>query len=101
MALKIEKAESEAYEIERPVGCRSCHTRRDCESRIILLILERWKSIAAVTVVVVIVTYILTKIVMTRWYQATAIIEPFPKVRSKTEWKEAWEDSQAEECPRF
>ena len=45
----------------------------------ILLVLDNWKLIAAVTFLAVVATYILTKTVMTKWYQATAVIEPIPE----------------------
>ena len=49
------------------------------ENPYLVLILDHWKLIAAVTLVAIVVTYILTKFVMTPWYQATAIIEPIPQ----------------------
>ncbi len=49
------------------------------ENLYILLVLDNWKLIAAVTFLAVVATYILTKTVMTKWYQATAVIEPIPE----------------------
>jgi hypothetical protein len=78
VALKIEKAESEAYELKGRLAPVWPHEEIH-PSPNLLLILDSWKLIAAVTFVAVVATYILTKTVMTRWYQATAIIEPIPE----------------------
>jgi LPS O-antigen subunit length determinant protein (WzzB/FepE family) len=78
VALKIEKTDSEPYETRTrlaPLPPREA----SLESQYILLLLDSWKLIAAVTAVAVIGTYLLTKFVLTRWYQATAIIEPVPE----------------------
>ena len=78
MAFKIEKAESEGYEIKgrlspvQPLGETS-------ENPYLLLILDNWRLIGLATLIAVVATYILTKTVMTPWYQATAIIEPIPE----------------------
>jgi hypothetical protein len=78
VALKIEKADSENYENKArltplfPVSDAA-------ENLYVLLILENWKLIAAVTFLTVVATYILTKTMMTKWYQATAVIEPIPE----------------------
>jgi LPS O-antigen subunit length determinant protein (WzzB/FepE family) len=78
LALKIEKTDLEAYESKArlapvfPMGEPS-------ENLYVLLVLEHWKSIAAVTFVAIVATYILTKTVATPWYQATAVIEPIPE----------------------
>jgi hypothetical protein len=78
VALKIEKAESEAYELKGRLAPVLPHEEIH-PSPYLLLILDSWKLIAAVTFVAVVATYILTKTVMMRWYQATAIIEPIPE----------------------
>jgi LPS O-antigen subunit length determinant protein (WzzB/FepE family) len=78
VALKIEKTDSETYETRTrltPLPPRE----ESLESQYILLLLNSWKLIAIITVVAVVATYLLTKFVMTRWYQATAIIEPVPE----------------------
>ena len=78
MALKVEKAESEGYEIKGRLA-PVLPLEEISESPYLLLILDHWKLIAAATLVAVIATYILTKTVMTKWYQATATIEPVPE----------------------
>jgi len=77
VALKIEKTEPESFERARlaPLMPRE----EILESQYILLILERWKLIAIVTFIAVVATYVMTKVWMTKWYQATAIIEPVPE----------------------
>lgn len=78
MALKIEKTDSEPYETRTrlaPLPPRE----ESLESQYILLLLDSWKLIAAVTVVAVVGTYFVTRFAMTHWYQATAIIEPVPE----------------------
>lgn len=77
MALKVEKTDSEAYELKGRLAPVLPHDEN--VNPYVLLILERWKTIAAITFVAIVVTYILTKFVMTPWYQATAIIEPIPE----------------------
>ena len=67
----------------------------------LLLILDSWKLIAAVTFVAVVATYILTKTVMTQWYQATAIIEPIPEGAVENRVEGGMGGSAAEECLRF
>jgi len=78
VALKIEKTDPEAYE-SRARLMPSPTRDENWEIQYVLLILNRWKLIAAVTAVAVIATYVLTKTAMTKWYQATAIIEPIPE----------------------
>jgi LPS O-antigen subunit length determinant protein (WzzB/FepE family) len=78
LALKKEKAESEAYDHQARLAPILPHDEY-YENPYLVLILDRWKLIAAVTSVAIVVTYILTKFVMTPWYQATAIIEPIPE----------------------
>ena len=75
MALKIEKTESEGYESKGRLA-PVLPLEETSESPYVLLILDNWRLIAAATFVGVIATYILTKTVMTKWYQATAVIEP-------------------------
>ena len=77
MALKIEKAKSESYDKGRlsPVFPRG----ETYEGLYLLPILDNLKLIAIVTMAVVIATFVLTKTVMEKWYQATAIIEPVPE----------------------
>jgi LPS O-antigen subunit length determinant protein (WzzB/FepE family) len=78
VALKIEKSDSETYETRTrltPLPPRE----ESLETQYILLLLARWRLIAAVTVVAVIATFVVTKLILTRWYQATAIIEPVPE----------------------
>ena len=78
MALKIEKAESESYDSKgrlSPVLSRG----ETYEIPYLLPILDNLRLIAIVTMVVVIATFILTKTVMVKWYQATALIEPVPE----------------------
>src|SRR5271167_2873962 len=78
MAFKIEKAESEGYEIKgrlSPVPPLA----ETSENPYVLLILDNWRLIAVATLVAVVATYILTKTVMTKLYQATAVIEPIPE----------------------
>ena len=78
MARKIEKTESEAFEIKGRLA--PVLPYEDIPpSPYLLLILDHWKTIAAITFVSVVATYVLTKTVMTRWYRATAIIEPIPE----------------------
>jgi LPS O-antigen subunit length determinant protein (WzzB/FepE family) len=76
VALKIEKADSEGYEIK---GRLSPVSREASENPYVLLILDNWRLIAIATFIAVVATYILTKTVMMRWYQATAVIEPIPE----------------------
>ncbi len=78
MALKIEKSDTESYDTRTrlaPLLLRE----ESLESQYILLLLNSWKLIASATIVAIIGTYLLTKLAMTRWYQATAIIEPVPE----------------------
>src|ERR1700676_5086628 len=75
MALKIEKSESEGYESKARL-VPFLPPEETLSSPYVLLILDKWKLIAAVTLVAVVRTYVLTKTVVTKWYQATAIIEP-------------------------
>ena len=78
MARKIEKTESEAYELKGRLAPVS-PLEEVSASPYLLLILSNWKLIAGITLVAVVVTFILTKTVMTPWFQATAIIEPIPE----------------------
>ena len=77
MALKIEKTEPEAYERPRPAPLPM--REESWETEYILLILERWRLIGIVTMVAVVAMFIVTKTVMTKWYQASAVIEPVPE----------------------
>jgi LPS O-antigen subunit length determinant protein (WzzB/FepE family) len=77
VALKIEKVEPEGSEHKGRVA--PFPISENSESPLLFLILERWRLIAAVTFVAIVATYILTKTVMTKWYQATATIEPVPE----------------------
>jgi hypothetical protein len=77
VALKIEKTEPEAF--ERGRFAPAMPREESLEAQYILLILERWKLIAIVTMIAVVATYVLTKTWMTKWYQASAIIEPVPE----------------------
>jgi LPS O-antigen subunit length determinant protein (WzzB/FepE family) len=77
LALKIEKSDAELFNDRRlaqlhPLGEVS-------ENLYALLVIENWRLIAIVTFVAVVATYFLTKFAMTKWYQATAIIEPIPE----------------------
>jgi LPS O-antigen subunit length determinant protein (WzzB/FepE family) len=86
LALKIEKPELESFSSKTrlapvfPAGEAS-------ENLYAVLILENWKLIAIVTLVAVVATFIVTKTLMTKWYQATAVIEPVPEgaVESRVE----------------
>ena len=49
------------------------------ENPYLLLVLDSWRLIAVATLIAVVATYILTKTVMTKWYRATAVIEPVPE----------------------
>jgi hypothetical protein len=76
LALKIEKAEGfESKGRTTPVLLLG----ETYESQYVLLILDHWKLVAAATIFAVVATYVLTKTAMTKWYQATAIIEPIPE----------------------
>ena len=78
MALKIEKSDPELFDNRTrvasvfPLGEAS-------ENLYALLILENWKLIAIATFIAMVATYLVTKFAMTKWYQATAIIEPIPE----------------------
>jgi LPS O-antigen subunit length determinant protein (WzzB/FepE family) len=78
VARKIEKTETEAFELKGRLAPVPPFEEIPA-SPYLLLILSNWKLIAGVTFVAVVATFILTKTVMTRWYQATAIIEPIPE----------------------
>jgi len=78
VARKIEKTEAETYEIKGRLTPVS-PLEEIPASPYLLLILSKWKLIAGITFVAVVAAYILTKTVMTPWYQATAIIEPIPE----------------------
>ncbi len=78
MARKIEKAESEAYDLKGRLAPVTPHEEYS-ESHYLLLVLDQWKLIATITFVAIVITYVLTKTTMTPWYQATAIIEPIPE----------------------
>jgi LPS O-antigen subunit length determinant protein (WzzB/FepE family) len=77
VALKIEKAESEGYETNGRMS--SLSTEETSKNPYLLVILDNWRLIAIATLIVVVATFILTKTVMPRWYQATAVIEPIPE----------------------
>jgi hypothetical protein len=78
VARKIEKAESEAYDLKGRLAPVTPHEEYS-ESHYLLLVLDQWKLIATITFVAIVITYVLTKTTMTPWYQATAIIEPIPE----------------------
>ena len=78
MALKIEKAESEGYEIKGRLS-PVLPLEQTSESLYLILLLDNWRLIAIATLIAVVATYVLTKTAMTRWYQATAVIEPIPE----------------------
>ena len=78
MALKIEKSESEGYEIKGRLS-PVLPLEQTSESLYLLLLLDNWRLIAIATLIAVVATYVLTKTAMTRWYQATAVIEPIPE----------------------
>jgi len=78
VVLKIEKADSEIYESKARPAPLFPVSGAD-ENPYVLLVLENWKLIALVTFLIVVATYIVTKTLMTKWYQATAIIEPIPE----------------------
>ncbi len=78
MALKIEKSESEGYETKGRLS-PVLPLEDTSENPYLLLILDKWRLIAVATLIAVVATYVLTKTVMTRWYQATAVIEPIPE----------------------
>jgi LPS O-antigen subunit length determinant protein (WzzB/FepE family) len=78
VALKIERTELEGYEPKGRLAPVPALEEASLHPYV-LLILDSWKQIAIATVIAVIATYILTKTVMTRWYQATATIEPIPE----------------------
>ena len=79
MALKIEKTDSEGYELRARAIARPGWEETLAESPHLMLILEHWRLIAAATFIVVVATFVVTKTMMTKWYQATAIIEPVPE----------------------
>lgn len=78
MALKIEKVEPENYQI-RPRPAPMFPVSELEANPYVVLILDNWRLIAAATMIAVIVVFVLTKAVMTKWYQATAVIEPIPE----------------------
>lgn len=80
MALKIEKTDSESHELRgRATPPLPAWEEPLADSPHLLLILDHWKLIGIATFVVVVATFIVTKTLMTKWYQATAIIEPVPE----------------------
>jgi LPS O-antigen subunit length determinant protein (WzzB/FepE family) len=78
LALKIEKSDSEFYDGRARLTAVS-PLGEPSENIYALLILESWKLIAIVTFAAIVATYLFTKLEMTKWYQATAIIEPIPE----------------------
>ncbi len=78
MALKIEKAEPEFQENKGRLA-PVLPLAETSENPYLLLVLDSWRLIAVATLIAVVATYILTKTVMTKWYRATAVIEPVPE----------------------
>jgi LPS O-antigen subunit length determinant protein (WzzB/FepE family) len=77
MAPKIETADFENYPSK--IQLTPLAPREEISTGLDLsLALDKWKLIAIVTLISVIAAFVYAKFLATKWYQATAIIEPVP-----------------------
>ena len=77
MALKIEKIDPEGFDKNRVTSLVLREDEApDYVSDAIATLISNWKLVALITFVVVAITFAVTKLMLTKWYRATAIIEP-------------------------
>ena len=79
MALKKDPVDFDSYESRVRMTPISAREEAPSGNPYLLLLLSRWKTIAMVTLLSVVATFIYTKWIATKWYQATAIIVPVPE----------------------